>query len=416
MKAGIIGVGDELVTGQVVDTNSSHLARELGQMGIEVIEHCTVGDDVGLIASEITRLTAQSDVLIVSGGLGPTGDDVTREGLAKAMRTELVLDEESLAHIQKFFRARNREMSSANQRQALLPVGTNALPNLRGTAPGICGTIGNCKVFLVPGVPHEMRAMFAEQIAPGLRRGSAVLVHRIIHTTGMGESDLAERISDLIDPNGEPAVGTRVADGLVSIRVTARGKDISEANTRAESVMREIKDRLADLVVGQDDETISSVIGALLGQRGATLVTAESCTGGLIGQMVTEVPGSSEYYLGGVVAYSNRLKRELLGVSESVLETHGAVSKAAAAAMAEGARGRLASQYAVSATGIAGPGGGTPDKPVGLVYIAVSGPGGTEVHRRSFSGDRNMIRTRAAVSALNYLRLRLLENRDGQEA
>jgi len=405
MDAIILSVGDELVSGQTTDTNSAYLARELALRGLSTRSHETVGDDVEDIAEAIRRAAKRAAFVFVTGGLGPTPDDLTRQALAAALRTELVPDPASLGAIEEFFRRRGREMVAANRIQAMIPSGAEALANDLGTAPGIAARIGSATVFVMPGVPHEMRGMFAARVAPRLPAGEGAIVSTAIHTFGTGESDVASRISDLMRRGSDPVVGTTVAAGLVSIRIVSRDRCGQRAWRRVEAAAGEIIARLGELVVGRDEDTMSSVVGAALAGSGGTLATAESCTGGLIAKMITDVPGSSRYFLGSVVAYADEVKRRMLDVPPELLAAHGAVSEAVAAAMAEGCRRRFASTYALGTTGIAGPSGGTDEKPVGLAYVAMAGADGTQVIRGVFPPDRDMVRLRTALTALNLLRL-----------
>lgn len=408
MKAVIVAIGSELVTGQTIDTNSGFLARQLGRLGIETIEHVTVGDDRRAIADVLTEAAERADLVIVSGGLGPTPDDLTRHALADAMGVDLVSDPDQLERIERFFAKRGRKMIPANRVQATFPRGAEPLTNEVGTAPGIHARLGDAEVYVVPGVPSEMRWMYGNVIRPRLPAGQGAILHRVLHSYGQGESDIAARITDLMRRDDGPVrVGTTVAAGLVSMRVTARGADEAEADNCARRMLDEIRRRLGDLVVGEGEETMASAVGTLLRSAGQTVATAESCTGGLVGELITSVPGSSEYFLGGVVTYTNRMKRELLGVPAELLEAHGAVSKPVARAMADGARRVLAADWAIALTGIAGPTGGSDEKPVGLVWIALSGPDGTAVHRHVFPGTREIVRHRSALMALNHLRLAL---------
>jgi len=411
MKAIILSVGNELLSGQVVDTNSAYLAEQLGRRGVSVVAHWTVGDGLEQIAEALRQAAARADLVLVTGGLGPTADDLTRAALARAMKCELVIDEQCAADIEEYFRRQGRTMVPANRVQAMIPAGARAIRNSRGTAPGIAATLAEAQVFVMPGVPHEMRHMFATEIARRLPSVPGVIAQKVIHTFGAGESDIAARIDDLMDRHSNPAVGTTVAGGIVSIRITARGADPQTARMRAAETAQEIRRRLGELVIGDDEQTMASVIGEMLADRGATLATAESCTGGLIGTIVTEVPGSSKYFLGSVVAYADDVKRALLGVEGDVLAAHGAVSEQVAESMARGCRRRFGSDYALGATGVAGPGGGSEEKPVGLVYVALAGPDGTSVHRHVFAPTRELVRLRTALTALNYLRLELLADR-----
>jgi nicotinamide-nucleotide amidase len=408
MNAIIISIGEELTTGQTVNTNSAYLARRLAERGIRTLEHCTVSDERAPVAAAIARAAESAEIVLVSGGLGPTEDDLTRHALADVLGTELLLDPKRLAHLEEWFRARGRAMADSNRVQAMVPRGAEAIDNRMGTAPGLAAVVKSAKVFIMPGVPSEMKVMYDEQIAPLLGEGAGAIAFKIVHTYGAGESDLGARIADLMRRGANPLVGTTVAAGLVSVRIEAHDRVPARAREMAAEMAAEVRRRLGELVVGEDEETLASVVGALLRKAGATLATAESCTGGMIGEMITGVSGSSEYYLGGVIAYDNRVKQELLGVGEAMLREHGAVSEPVAAAMAEGCRKRFASDWAIGVTGVAGPTGGTADKPVGLVYVALAGKGGTEVIRSQFPGTRDVIRVRASLMGLNMLRRKLL--------
>jgi nicotinamide-nucleotide amidase len=290
----------------------------------------------------------------------------------------------------------------------MTPQGATSLDNPLGTAPGLTARLGRADIYVMPGVPYEMYRMYDEQVAPRLSSGSGVILHRIVHTFGAGESDTAGRIADIMKRTGPVTVGTTVAAGLVSVRIIARGADEAQANRRADETIAEILQRLDERVVGQGDEGLLEVaVGRLLRRCGHTLATAESCTGGLLGQMVTSVPRASDYYLGGFICYDNKAKCDLVGVPERLLAEHGAVSEPVAAALAEGARRVLGSTWGIGVTGIAGPGGGTEEKPVGLVYIALAGPAGTATHRQNYRGLRDIIRLRSSLAALDYLRLEL---------
>lgn len=412
MRAVILAVGDELVAGETIDTNSAYLARELAAVGIEAVAHWTVGDDQGRLVGLLKAAAEQADVILVSGGLGPTPDDVTRRAVAEAMGAELKLDEAELGRIEDFFRRRGRHMVAANRVQAMIPAGAEAMGNERGTASGVAGRIGRARLFVVPGVPHEMRWMFHHQVKPRLPGRTAVILHRVLHTFGMGESDVADRISDLISRSGEVTVGTTVAAGLVSVRITSRAATAERAERQASEAMDALRARLGDLVVGEGETTPAGAAGEALAAAGQTVSAAESCTGGLVGEMITSVPGASAYFRGGVVAYDDAVKESLLGVEGRLLGEHGAVSGPVAAAMAEGCRRRFGTDWAVAITGIAGPTGGTESKPVGLVYVALAGPAGTSVERHMLPGDRQTVRRRAALAALNQLRLALRARRE----
>jgi len=404
MNAAILAIGDELVSGASNDTNSAYLARELAARGIATRSVHVLRDDADAIHREISRASTEADLILITGGLGPTADDLTRHGLAKSMSAELVLDEVSLERIEAFFAKRGRTMRPGNRIQAMFPKGAEVLENDIGTAPGIAAVIGPARVFVLPGVPQEMRRMFERCVLPRLPGERGAIVQRVLRCFGAGESDVAARIEDLMARGAEPEVGITVSAGLISIRITAHGRDTSDADRRAEAAAGEIRRRVGHLVIGEGDATLASVVGAALRETGQTLSAAESCTGGLIGVMVTEAPGASEYFLGGLIAYANDVKREQLGVAQALLDEHGAVSRPVAVAMAQECRRRFGSDWALSVTGIAGPGGGTPEKPVGLVFIGLAGPSGTRVERHVFPGDREIIRRRSARAALDLLR------------
>ncbi len=409
MNAIIIAIGHELITGQSVDTNSAYLARELGRRGIETIEHLTVDDDQQVIASAISSSAKRCDIVLATGGLGPTADDLTRQGLSEAMKSELVLDEQCLEKIKEFFCNRGRKMAGENEIQAMIPRGAQALQNSLGTAPGIAARVNGADVFVMPGVPSEMESMFHKLVAPLLPKKSGIILHKLVHIYGKGESDIAAEVSDIMHRKGAVTVGITVTAGKISLRITSRADDEKTAQAQADKTADEIRRRLGELVFGQDEETMASVVGNLLVKNSQTLATAESCTGGLIGELITSVAGSSEYYLGGIISYSNQLKIDQLGVPKKLLIEHGAVSQQVAQAMVKGCKERLGSDWAIAITGIAGPIGGTEEKPVGLVYIALAGPETVKVHRHIFPGTRDIVRLRSAMSALNYLRLELLK-------
>ena len=411
--AWLISVGTELTLGQTVDTNAAWLAQRLAAFGLRAPRHVTVPDEVDAIRDVLLEAAAAADVILVTGGLGPTEDDLTRHALAAAAGVGLELHQPSVEQIRARFAARGREMPRTNTIQAMIPQGGQAIPNARGTAPGLRLTLGGVPCFVMPGVPAEMREMFDADIAPVLAAAAdgAVLASRCVHTFGLGESMIGERIKDLMVRGRNPEVGTTADLGVVGVRINVRAASRAEADAQLEATEAELRRRLGVVVFGHDADTLPSVVGGLLTAAGATVATAESCTGGMIGAMLTDVPGSSAYYRGGAVTYANDAKIELLGVPQGDLEAHGAVSEPVARAMAAGAARILRADYAVGITGIAGPTGGTPDKPVGLVYIGIHTPAGTRVHERRLGYDsaRPVIRMWAARTALNLLRLALLE-------
>ncbi len=411
MQAILLSIGDELALGQTVDTNSGWLAAQLAANGIPTRLHETVADDRGLIAASIRWAATKAELIIVTGGLGPTDDDLTRQALADAMGCELIEDAKSLADLEALFRDRGYPMAERNRVQALHPVGSRMIPNPAGTAPGIVAQLGECVIYVTPGVPREMKAMFRDSILPNLRPaagGARTILTTKVNTFGRGESDVAERLGELMDRGRNPTVGTTVSMGLCSIRVRSESADSDRARQQMEDTLRQVEDRLGPIVFGREDASLQDAVVALLVERGQTIATAESCTGGMIGSLLTDVAGSSGAYLGGWVTYTNQLKDEQLGVSRDTLEKHGAVSEPVVRAMAEGARQRSGADYAVSVSGIAGPGGGRDDKPVGTVWLGLAGPGETLARRGHFHGPRGVVRDRAAKCALQMLRLTLL--------
>lgn len=397
MRAEVITIGNELITGLVVDSNSSYLGRRLTELGFRVVRITSVGDDPG----EMERAFRQvdSDVVVVTGGLGPTPDDRTRDVFAEVVGRRLVLDEEVLDGIRKSFAHRGMEMPRSNFRQAMVPEGAEVLPNRWGTAPGLHVQADGRHFFLLPGVPREMKGMFEESVVPVLRKLSGRAINFVLlRTTGISESALYEKLSDLdIDK-------VAFLPGLegVDLRVMwEEGEDSAE-------LIEEIRRRAGEFVYAEGEEGIEEVVGRLLRERSWRIATAESCTGGLIGHRITEVPGSSDYFERGVVAYSNRAKVELLGVPEELIRRHGAVSHQVAEAMAEGIRDRAGVEVGLGVTGIAGPTGGTPQKPVGLVYIGVATPEGTQAQEFRFLGERSQIKFRTSQAALDMVRRAIL--------
>lgn len=411
-RAWIISIGTELTLGQTVDTNSAWLSRRLAAVGVRTARHLTVSDERAPIRDALAEAARAADLVLVTGGLGPTDDDLTREALSDAMGQPLELHAPSLAQIRAFFTARGRTMPERNASQAMIPRGAVALANPVGTAPGIRATLAGTPVFVMPGVPFEMERMFDDHVAGEIAvaaRGRAIS-SRTIYTYGLGESLVGERIADLMRRGRNPEVGTTAQHGVIGVRINAQGADRTEAEALAAADEAEVRRRLGSIVFGRDGDTLASATAALLVARARTVATAESCTGGLVGAMLTEVPGSSAYFLGGAVTYSNAAKSALLRVPPESIAEHGAVSEPVACAMADGARQVFGTDYAVAVTGIAGPAGGSPGKPVGLVYVALSASGGTRSRPMLLGAElpRWVIRHRAACAAINVLREALL--------
>ncbi len=408
MRSEIISIGTELTAGMTLDTNAAWLARRLSAVGIAAVRHVTVSDDRDSIRDAVVRAAARAGVVLVTGGLGPTADDLTREALADAAGRPLVVDEPSLTHVRGYFQRIEREMPEANRRQAYLPEGAVAIENPLGTAPGVVVRVGGSVVYAMPGVPLEMRAMYERSVEPELaaQSGGAAMVTRTVHSFGASEARVAELIEDLMVPGREPTVGITACDAVISVRVIARGATRDEAETVAEAEAGVVRDRLGSLVFGAEGETLGQAVARVLCERGLTVATAESCTGGLLAKHLTDVSGSSAYYLGGFVTYGNEAKSELTGVPASMIAEHGAVSEAVGVCMAEGCRVRLGADLGLSTTGIAGPTGGTADKPVGLVYVALATASGTIARRLLVNSElgRGVIRQRSCNAVLNLLR------------
>jgi nicotinamide-nucleotide amidase len=409
MDAEIIAVGSELLTPERVDTNSLYLTAELNNLGVEVVTKCVVGDDRDRLADAVARAMGRCAIVILSGGLGPTEDDVTREAVAQALGRELVFHADIAEALERRFAAMKRKMSEINKRQAFVIAGAEVLPNDRGTAPGQWVAANGAVAVLLPGPPHELKAMFEQQC---LVRLTGVVPKQAIRTaflrvTGMPESDLDALISPVYKKYTNVATTILAANGDLQVHLRARCDTEALADELLAEVVPPIEALLGDRLYSRTGDPLEVVVGRLLRERGATVAVAESCTGGMLGARLTTIPGSSQYFVGGFITYSNALKRELLGVSADTLERYGAVSAETAEAMAAGARDRAGATYAVSITGVAGPDGGTDEKPVGLVYLAIAGPEGNTVTHRRFIGDRERIRVFTAQAALDLLRRRL---------
>jgi len=412
-RAAILSVGDELVLGQSLDTNSQWLSERLVAMSVRVVEHATIDDDEAAIADAIHRLARRATLVISTGGLGPTADDLTRPALARALGEELVIDEAALERIAARFRDFGVEMSESNRVQATRPASAESLRNDNGTAPGLAARMPDtgADVFCLPGPPSEMRPMFEESIAPRLLGPEGFTIRaRAIHCFGLAEARLAERLGDLMQRGRNPLVGTNASGGVVTCRFRYEGPEqrADEAMADTERLVREATGAYA---FGADGETLAGAVLALLCERAERLVVVESCTGGLLGARFTDTAGSSDAMAGGWITYSNEMKSELVGVDPALIEQHGAVSEPVARAMANGGLERCArAHHTISITGVAGPSGGSREKPVGTVWIGLASRGGSTAARRfHFAGDRRAVRTRSAMAALAMLRLRLID-------
>lgn len=407
MKAEIITVGDELLYGQIQDTNSSFIGESLTAEGIEVVFKTSVGDDINRITEAFDVARNRADVIIASGGLGPTQDDLTKKAVVKAFKRNLIFHQEILKQIEESFRKRGSPMPKINQNQALIPQGAKALSNLWGVAPGIFIEDDKTLFFAVPGVPAEMRWMVENEILPVLRerKPQHFILHLKLKTTGISESAMYEEIEKLIDPKEDVKVAFLPGYLGVDVRLTAESADRSQGQAKIDELEQKIREVLSNYIYGTDKETLEEVVGKLLSEAQKTIAVAESCSGGLIGARITNVSGSSKYFERGVVTYSNEAKTQLLNVPSETIERHGAVSEQVALLMAEGVRKLARTDYGLSVTGVAGPTGGTPQKPVGLVFIGFAHENDSFAQKFMFGEDRNSNRERAAQAALNLVRL-----------
>ncbi len=409
MRAAILAVGSELLGIERVDTNSLRLTEVLERHGVELVAKLIVGDDEGRLATAVTRLLREVDLLLITGGLGPTADDRTRQGVAAALRRDLRRDDAVVEEIREKFARLGREMPAVNVRQADVIEGAELIRNPRGTAPGLRLVADGRTLFLFPGVPHELEGMVEEALEPWLREldtqpPPVVLVLRI---ASLPESEVEELLAPVYDRFGPEGIALLPAPGEIELRLTAVGSDAAGRATEMAELSRAC---LGQAVYSENRrDTLETVVGRFLIDAGETLATAESCTGGLVAERLTRVPGSSAYFAGAIVAYGNRFKATLLGVPERLIESRGAVSRDVAEAMAVGCRERFATHWALAVTGVAGPSGGSAEKPVGTVHLALVGPAVLRHQAARFPGDRRTIRRLAAQSALDLLRLGLSE-------
>ena len=415
MKAEILTIGDELLRGEIIDSNKSFLSQRLLTLDIETRWHVTCADDRDDMKESFVRAAARSDVVLVSGGLGPTRDDLTMEVLAATFERELVLHQPSLDALRAFFARFGREMAAINEKQAWFPKGAEILENPVGTAPGAMLEVprtggGSALFFCMPGVPRELYKMMDEQVLPRIASRCRIETWQraaLLRTFGIGESNLDEMLRDVALPPGvELGFRTQFPDNHV--RPVARAKTEAEAQANLEAACRALRERLGALVYAEGEETLEAVTGRILIEHRATVAVAESCTGGMIGELLTATPGSSAYFKGGVVAYWNEAKAQLLDVPEAILAEHGAVSEPTVRAMAEGVRKRFGTDLGVATTGIAGPTGGSSNKPVGLVYVALATAAGTEVRELRLAFDRERNRRLTAQIAIDWVRRHLL--------
>lgn len=409
MIAEIVSVGTELLMGQIVNTDAQFIASHLAPLGYRALYQVTVGDNPARLAGVVQSALARADVLLFTGGLGPTDDDLTKETVAQALGLEMAVVPEEEARLRAYFASRGKQMTPNNLKQARFPTGSIILPNPNGTAPGCIMEADGKAAILMPGPPRELYPMFRDHVLPYLEKRSGVRLHsRELRIFGMGESEVTYRLRDLIAAQSNPTIAPYVKTSEVTLRVTAQCQDDAEGERLVVPVIDTILARLGSIVYSTNGESLPALCVRLLLTQGATLAVAESCTGGMLASSIVDIPGCSACFLEGAVTYANGAKVRRLGVSEGTLATDGAVSLACAQQMAEGLRAGAGATYALATTGIAGPDGGTAQKPVGLVYVALAGPGRTEVRKLCLSSDRARIRTAATLHALDLLRRSLL--------
>jgi nicotinamide-nucleotide amidase len=414
MKVEIITIGDEILFGQTVDTNSAWLAKKLNEIGMEIARITSIADTREAILEALDQTKGRAAAVLMTGGLGPTSDDITKPTLCEFFNTTLEMNHDVLGRIEAFFDKVKRPMLDVNRKQAELPRDADMLINVRGTAQGMWFEKEDQVFISMPGVPYEMRSIMRDGGLDRLksRFNPSTIVHRTVLTQGIGESFLAEIVADweqkIHDTEGL-SLAYLPSPGLVKVRVTGRGGDRASMEAKVDAFAAELKTLVPKHVFGDDEEKLEEVVGELLKNRNMTLSTAESCTGGAIAQMLTSVPGSSSYFLGSVVSYSNEVKQNMLGVSEQDLQNHGAVSKEVVEAMAAGIQSRTGSDYALATSGIAGPDGGSEEKPVGTVWIAVAGPKTLKSKQFSFGTGRKRNIRKSALTALNWLRKEIIE-------
>ena len=405
----MLTIGDELLSGEVVDTNFRYIVEAVSSLGLIVVEHSTVADDEAVIAAAVERLAVLSAVLVVTGGLGPTSDDLTREGVARAAGVPLVRHPHIEEKLKSFFSSLGREMVRENLKQALLPEGAALIPVTRGTAPGFMMDVGGCLVAAIPGVPSEMAGMLRSHVLPAIEsklRGAQVTETRKIMTFGRGESDIAAMVADRIEAGGA-RYGFLALNGSIAVKLTVRAPTFEEARAKLDAEEAVLRKKLGNLVYAIGDDPMEKVLGRMLKKRGMTLAVAESCTGGMVCACMTNIPGSSDYFPGGAVTYTPRSKASLLGVPQELL-LKGAVSRPVAEAMARGVRHVYSSDIGVAITGVAGPGTGGEEIPLGTVCFGLADSAGVHSYEARLPGDRAMVRAIATAGALNAVRLHLL--------
>lgn len=410
MKAEIISVGTEILLGDIVNTNAAYLAKELALLGIDVYYQSSVGDNEDRLINAFEEGLKRSDIIITTGGLGPTNDDITKEVACKVFNQKMEIDKNSLEKIEEFFLKLGIEVTENNKKQAYFPKGAIILKNKNGTAPGAILKKDKKYMIILPGPPKEMKLMFEDEVKPYLKdMSNEILVSRTLKLFGIGEAALESKIIDIINEQNNPTIATYISNMELRLRITAKSDNEENANNMIEPIIEKIKDRVGKFIYAQDNISMETVVSKMLIEKKLIISTAESCTGGLVSATLINYPGISSVFMEGCVTYSNESKINRLGVNHNTLEEYGAVSEETAREMAKGIAKNFNTNVAISTTGIAGPEGGTSDKPVGLVYIGVYINGKTTVNKYILHGNREEIRLRATKNALNDLRLRLLE-------
>jgi nicotinamide-nucleotide amidase len=410
--AEILTIGDEILYGHITDTNSQFISTALDKAGIQVIRKTSVGDNREAIVNGLKSAEAVADIIIITGGLGPTKDDITKKTLADYFQTTLVMDEAVLSHVERLFASRGRVMNDLNKTQALVPANAQVIHNAVGTAPGMW-IEHQGKVFIsMPGVPHEMKKMMEELIVPKLRNHfqTPVIIHKWIKTINIPESTLAEKIEkweDALPAHLKLAYLPKM--GQVRLRLTGKGDDAEVLNAELEAQVAQLIPLIKDHIYGYEDDEIEKVVGCLLREKNKTISTAESCTGGYLAHLLTSVAGSSHYFIGSIVAYSNQIKMNELGVSQAILEEHGAVSEPTVIAMAEGIRKKFGTSIGLATSGVAGPDGGSPEKPVGTIWVAYADEKETFAKKLTLTQERMLNISLTTNFLLNFLRMRLSE-------
>lgn len=403
----IVTTGTELLLGQIINTNTPFLSKGLNELGFDVLYHSTVGDNKIRMAEVLTHALQRADIIITSGGLGPTQGDITKEVTADLLNLPLVLDADSAEHIKAYFAHRQLTMPESNLRQGMIPNGAIVIKNERGTAPGVIIEHGSKTIIHLPGPPHELEGMFEQAVAPYLKKrfpAQGIIVSKILQTYGIGESALEEKIKDFILSQSNPTIALLAKQGEVIIRLTAKSNTVIEGENLITKLEEQLRQRIADYIWGLDNDTIEANIGRILTEKQLTLALAESCTGGLITSRITDISGSSNYLMGSIVCYTNEIKINFVDVPQQIIADHGAVSHQTASYLATGIRRKFTASLGMGITGIAGPTGATPTKTVGTVYIAIDGPNGVQCKKYTFNGQRTDIKYRISQAALHMLR------------